>query len=145
MRPESAKAPGPRDEPQDDFPPASSPQAWLRFARADLALARAPLPPDGLWETLCFHAQQAAEKAIKGVLIHYGVDFPLTHVIERLIALLPAEVHRPATLLEAARLTVFATVTRYPGDYEPVTDAMDGEALGHAEAVVGRAEQILER
>jgi HEPN domain len=33
---------------------------WLRYARADLALARVPLPQGGLYELLCFHAQQAA-------------------------------------------------------------------------------------
>ena len=35
---------------------------WLRYARADLALARVRLPQDGLYELLCFHAQQAAGK-----------------------------------------------------------------------------------
>jgi len=43
-----------------------SPADWLQHAQSDLALARTtPLPPI-LSEELCFHAQQAAEKAIKG-------------------------------------------------------------------------------
>ncbi len=34
---------------------------WMRFARADLDLAGVPLPPNGMYEQLCFHAQQALE------------------------------------------------------------------------------------
>ena len=45
-------------------PEAGSPRDWLRLAKADLAIARLELPPDGLLELLCFHAQQAAEKSI---------------------------------------------------------------------------------
>lgn len=30
------------------------------------------LPAGGLYELLCFHAQQAAEKSLKAVLIHHG-------------------------------------------------------------------------
>ncbi|MEJ5376514.1 MAG: HEPN domain-containing protein [bacterium] len=44
-----------------------SPAEWLMLARADLALAKAPLPPGAVYEDLCFHAQQAAEKALKGM------------------------------------------------------------------------------
>jgi HEPN domain-containing protein len=40
-------------------------------------------------DTVGFHAQQAAEKSIKAVLIHEGVPFPRVHSIERLIDLLP--------------------------------------------------------
>jgi HEPN domain-containing protein len=41
---------------------------WINRARSDLALARAK--PEGVYlEDLCFHAQQAAEKAIKALLI----------------------------------------------------------------------------
>jgi HEPN domain-containing protein len=36
--------------------------AWLRYALADLAMAESPLPKGAMYEILCFHAQQAAEK-----------------------------------------------------------------------------------
>ena len=42
-----------------------SPQEWLARAKGDLALAGAPLPPGAFYEDLCFHAQQAAEEALK--------------------------------------------------------------------------------
>ena len=46
-------------------PQPGSPDDWLRHARSDLALARSRKGRDVLYEHLCFHAQQAAEKAIK--------------------------------------------------------------------------------
>ncbi|MBP7829731.1 MAG: HEPN domain-containing protein [Kiritimatiellae bacterium] len=51
-----------------DVPVPGSAADWLRHAKADLALARVPLPEEGLYLSLCFHAHQAAKKAIKAVL-----------------------------------------------------------------------------
>jgi HEPN domain-containing protein len=39
----------------------------LAHARSDLTFARLPLPEGAFYEGLCFHAQQAAEKALKAV------------------------------------------------------------------------------
>jgi len=50
-----------------DRPAPGSPQEWLSRAKGDLAMARVPLPEGVFYEDLCFHAQQAAEKAFKGV------------------------------------------------------------------------------
>lgn len=44
------------------------PRTWLLHARSDLNLASSRFP-EVLYEQLCFHAQQAAEKSIKAVLI----------------------------------------------------------------------------
>jgi len=74
---------------------------WLRHARSDLALASAVGPVgDILAETLCFHAQQAAEKALKAVLVHVGIEFPRTH------SAMPGETEPvdPAELEESIRL-----------------------------------------
>jgi len=67
----------------------TDPREWLRRARSSFALAKAGLPaPEVLYEDLAFDAQQAAEKAIKGVLVSDGVEFPKTHaLVERLSAL----------------------------------------------------------
>ncbi len=51
--------------PEDVEP--GSPADWLRHAASDLKLARIARPPEVLLEALCFHAQQAAEKALKAV------------------------------------------------------------------------------
>lgn len=62
-----------------------TPAQWLRYANADLVLARIALPEGATYAQLCCHAQQAAEKAIKAVLVHRLVPFPRTHSIERLL------------------------------------------------------------
>jgi HEPN domain-containing protein len=48
--------------------PPDDPREWLNRARSNLNRARAELA-EVYFEDLCFDAQQAAEKAIKAVLI----------------------------------------------------------------------------
>lgn len=122
---------------------AGSPQQWMRYAKADLALARAPLPAGGLYEQLCFHAQQAAEKSLKAILVHLALDFPNTHNVQRLIDLLPPEVPRMTWLTAAVRLTDYAVASRYPGESEPVQEDEYRHAISLAEAVVSWAEEYI--
>ena len=95
---------------------------WVLKAENDLKTAAHTLkmgqgcPTD----TVCFHAQQCAEKYIKAVLVLEGVDFPKTHDIEKLSGLLPRGVLETWSAEEQRRLTLYATMTRYPGDYEPI-------------------------
>jgi hypothetical protein len=58
------------------------PREWLNGARSNLVRAEHMLPGTYL-EDLCFDAQQAAEKAVKAVFIHRGIDFPYVHTIWR--------------------------------------------------------------
>jgi HEPN domain-containing protein len=39
---------------------------------------------------ICFHAQQAAEKALKDVLTFHGIEFPPVHVIRTLVEITEA-------------------------------------------------------
>ncbi len=57
-------------------------------AKGNLALAKQRKPKEAYWEDLCFEAEQAVEKAIKAVLRSRGIDFPKTHDIGELLALL---------------------------------------------------------
>jgi HEPN domain-containing protein len=118
---------------------------WLRYAEADLAVARSPLPEDGLLELWGFHAQQAAEKALKAVLITLQVEFPRSHNIEYLIGLLPSSLARTDALAQAYVLTAYATVYRYPGDVEAVTEDDYQRLLGIAECVVTWAMTVIEQ
>jgi HEPN domain-containing protein len=53
------------------------PREWLRRARSNLARARAGMiTSEVLYEDACFDAQQAAEKAIKAVLVKGQIPFP---------------------------------------------------------------------
>lgn len=71
----------------------SSPDEWMSHAESEVKLARLAVgDPNIRGEQVGFHAQQAAEKAIKAVLLSRGVEFPLTHDLEELIEIpLPAD------------------------------------------------------
>ncbi len=129
------------------MPPESeqpgSPHAWLRYAEADLVLARVPLPERGLYEHLCFHAQQAAEKSLKAILVKSGIAFPHTHNLQTLIDLLPQEIPRTSSLTSAARLTAYAVSCRYPGIEEPVEESEYREVVNTAGDVVDWATKHL--
>jgi len=129
---------------QQDRSIPGSPQDWLARAKSDLALARAPLPEGALYEDLCFHCQQAAEKAIKAVYQHKGWPFRYTHDLVELIAELK---NRGLTISpqieQAVLLTTYAWENRYPGLGEPVTFKEYQKALHHAEKVVHWAEDII--
>ena len=124
--------------------PADDPREWLNRARSNLLRAKEEVPGVYL-EDLCFDAQQAAEKAIKGVLLARGIDFPYIHDLARLLTLLKqdGEVLRPS-LVSAARLTRFAFGTRYPGTDGVTTDDYR-QAVAIAETVVAWAAERIEK
>lgn len=109
---------------------ASDPAAWLQYARDDLrvahTLAASDLPP----RVTAFHAQQAAEKALKAVLVAEGVLVPLD------LSPLP-----DSTTL--ARMTVYAAQPRYPDDLPDVSAAEADEAIATAAAVLAAVTRAL--
>lgn len=83
---------------------------WLKQAERDLEQARASMR-DGRHEWACFAAQQAAEKAAKGLHLAKGQD-AWGHVVATLLAQLPLDV--PPGLIDKARvLDNFYVATRY--------------------------------
>lgn len=128
-----------------DKPVRGSPQEWLARAQGDLALAVIPLPEGGFYEDLCFHAQQAAEKALKAVYLHHGWTFRYVHDLEELITSLRRNgLTVPEDVAEAVVLTSYAFEMRYPGHGEPVTEEESRRAVALAEAVVRWAEPLIE-
>ena len=101
--------------PEDRSP--DNPFEWLRRADSNLARAKADARLPGVClEDLCFDAQQAAEKAIKALLVRQRVDFPYVHDLGRLLSLLAAAgTAVPDHVRDARELTRFATHARYPG------------------------------
>ena len=92
-------------------------------------------------EDLCFDAQQAAEKAIKALLIARGVEFPYVHDMGLLLTLLEdAGESVPEAVREAERLNPYATTTRYPDVAKPVSEEEYAEAVRVANSVVRWAE-----
>ncbi|MHC4444528.1 MAG: HEPN domain-containing protein [Planctomycetota bacterium] len=65
-------------------------------------------------EIIGFHCQQAAEKLLKALLSHLGVDFPRTHNLRYLMDLLADFGHTvPSELNDLDLLTPFGTLFRY--------------------------------
>ena len=107
---------------------------------SDLALARAEVPGTDL-EAFCFHAQQAAEKAIKAVLLSHGIRFPFVHDLGALLEVASRNgVRVPDTLGDAGRLTDDAVLAQYPSA-DQVTEVEYREALRLARAVLSRAQR----
>ena len=88
-----------------------SPSDWLRYAISDLKLACVARPTEVLLEALCFHAQQAAEKALKSVLVANDIPFPKTHNLRTLLDLLPEDITPPPEVQDAASLTDYAVLS----------------------------------
>lgn len=122
--------------PHENYLPGS-PADWLRHAHSDLELARrGRLSSDILLEELCFHAQQAVEKSLKGFLVAQGMSFPKTHNIRTLIDILPEHMMVPVEIEKAAELTDYAVMSRYPSSVEPISEEEYQEAIRLAEVVM---------
>jgi len=79
-------------------------------------------------EQVCFHAQQAVEKALKAVLLARQVDFPLVHDLEALKDIgQKAGITIPGNLLDIDTLTPYAVPPVGPGP--PGTGAGGGIAF----------------
>ena len=126
-------------------PEPGSPADWLRHARSDFSLARRSGDPDTLFETLCFHSQQAVEKCFKAVLVSRAIDPPATHNLKTLLEKFPPDIKAPSYVIEAAGLTDYAVTVRYPGAYEEVDEAEYQAALQTAERVMSWAEEVLKK
>ncbi len=88
-------------------------------------------------EDLCFHAQQAAEKAVKAVLIEQNVEFPYVHDLGRLLELaVQSGISVSAEVRKADALTRFAVAFRYPGMGRPPSTRDHQRAVRLARAVV---------
>jgi HEPN domain-containing protein len=102
--------------------PESNFSAWLRKADHDLLNIENNLAANDVpWDTVCFHAQQAAEKVLKAFLAHHGRDLLKTHDLVALLAQC-STIARTLSDLEAdcRKLTSYGVSARYPDDlFEP--------------------------
>ncbi len=112
------------------------PLEWLNRAQSCLLRARV-VQPGVYLEDLCFDAQQAAEKALKALLVQRKVRFPHVHNLSIILELLQQNGFELApAILKAASLSDYAVEARYPGVSEPVTYQEYLDAVALAEAVV---------
>lgn len=82
-----------------------------------------------MWDGVCFHAQQCAEKYLKAVLEEQEIEVPKIH---DLVVLLDRTGEWGQNLGQArsalARLSTFGVATRYPGmdaDKEAAREALE--------------------
>ncbi len=117
-------------------------QQWLEKADEDLRAGEILLDSDlEDFDSAGFHAQQAAEKFIKAVLVRHQIPFPKSHNIALLRGLM---VRADKTLAEklspADSLTPYGVEFRYPGELEPVSRDQGLQAIQLAKQV--RAETL---
>ena len=122
---------------QDEKYDVGSPNGWLRRAKSNLIRARQPKHEEVFWEDLCFDAQQAAEKALKALLLYHKIPFRFVHDIAELLTVLEQNgISFSEEMRAAAELSEYAVEARYPGPMEPVTEDDYKEAVKIAEMVV---------
>ncbi len=112
-------------------------RAWLAKAQQDMRMARLAAdaqPP--LFGQAAYHAQQAAEKAMKAFLTWHKQVFGKTHnlvALGRACAAVDADLDE--LLLRASMLTDYAWKYRYPGEPAEPSEAETREALALAAEV----------
>jgi len=90
----------------------SDAERWFHFAGEDLRMAKLAFE-EQIYNQVCFHIQQSAEKSLKGLLAHQGKTPPRTHLMSDLLQLIEPglfkDVHIDILLLDR-----FYIPTRYP-------------------------------
>ena len=123
-------------------------QLWLEFANADLETA------DFLYEKqyprqleiICYHCQQAGEKAIKALYIAKEIPggIPRKHDLWFLLEQMKNVVDIPESIYDAAeKLDPYAIVFRYPGENR-VDDYRAKQAIDLAKAIINWVKQNIE-
>lgn len=125
----------------------SSPEEWMSHANSDLSLAKIGQGnKDVLPEQICFHTQQAVEKALKAVLLFSNIDFPFTHDLEELVSILKNEgILFPPSISDVGILTPYAVEARYPGYLEEISEDEVEETISLAEKVLKWASEFISK
>jgi HEPN domain-containing protein len=70
--------------------------------------------------TVCFHAQQCAEKYLKALLTWRGMEFPKTHDLVLLFNRLGPGCGLDLRVEDLQPLNRYSVETRYPGDWDSI-------------------------
>ena len=120
---------------------------WLHFASEDLKVAKLTLKEE-IYNQVCFHSQQCAEKAIKALILSRGIVPPKIHKLADLTNYLNKKYFKKL-IRGILSLDRYYIPTRYPdaamgmlpSGLPTKNDAI--EALNTAELVLRKAKQIL--
>lgn len=107
-------------------------EEWIEKAEEDWNVAQFTLAATHLhvYNAICFHAQQCAEKYLKARLQEDAITPAKTHDLEKLLDLLLPVFPLWAALRPAlAQLTDYAVDFRYPGETATFNEAQDAVGL----------------
>lgn len=110
---------------------------WVEKAEHDFTTAEYMLTllENCPFDTICFHAQQCAEKYLKGFLISRAIDFPKTHDLVILLNLAAGSAALGVGLPDIEPLNRYPVEARYPGEWESFTRVEAEEAVKLARKV----------
>lgn len=118
-------------------------QEWLSFATRDLEAARVLSHLPGQASTACFHAQQAAEKALKSLYAAAGQTPPKTHDLDVLRDKIPGGNDLSSLAEACAVLSMYAVDSRYPGAHIQDNEVLP--AIAFAENIISKVTTILQQ
>ena len=111
---------------------------WLEIALKDLERSEYSLKMNDR-AAATFWAQQAAEKALKGLILALKGDIPKTHSIRRLFEVLGTNLGlNEEELEEAYELTQFYYLSRYPDVVEGLPDEAISRRTAERAVVIAR-------
>ena len=114
---------------------------WFKEAKEDLKSAKI-LAKSGQYHHACFHAQQAAEKAVKAALLHFHVA-KFGHSILKLLEELKKYVEVSEEIVDFAKtLDQYYIPSRYPNVFDKGTPS-EYYSKRHAEEALKMAEQVI--
>ena len=114
---------------------------WFDFALEDLKLAELAMK-EGIYNQVCFHAQQYVEKILKGYLLSKGEIYPKSHKLADLLLKIQES---PFDTLKSEILSLdrFYIPTRYP-DTLPGTLPESLPSKKDAEEALNIAKEVFE-
>lgn len=91
-------------------------KSWLYKAKGDMQSAELLLMGN-LYDTACYHTQQAAEKFLKSILCSLDLDIVKTHNLLTVVDLLQQNsvLVEPTVLSACHAINSYSAIVRYPG------------------------------
>lgn len=113
---------------------------WLEEAKADLKHSKISIDASD-YNWACFAAQQAAEKALKSLILHVLGEYPRGHDLVKLYSMVKEYVSLNINVADLPRLSIYYTQARYPNaglerPSKEVTREQAEEALAIAKGII---------